>query len=283
LAADLGEQVVPVGAATDDGEEVAVGRGVGLADEVPGAAVGRKQTRVPQTGVGQLGRRISKVANRPAEGPARADRTAESAQSPVARPALRQELEAEDVALLSSSYLVRASKGPGGGIFVAATPEQGIGRTLTDSVASMLSAHTIEIDELLETRKLLEVPLAGLAAQRATDEDIESLKEVLAAAAGHEHEPEHVLAVDTELHRRVAEIAGLRLAGAFMGWVGAVLQPLLHELVAPAVVDAVVVEQHRDVVRAIERGDPVAAERAMREHLVYLSDVVAAVRRSGER
>jgi GntR family transcriptional repressor for pyruvate dehydrogenase complex len=166
---------------------------------------------------------------------------------------------------------------------VAATPEQGIGRTLTDSVASMLSAHTIEIDELLETRKLLEVPLAGLAAQRATDEDIESLKEVLAAAAGHEHEPEHVLAVDTELHRRVAEIAGLRLAGAFMGWVGAVLQPLLHELVAPAVVDAVVVEQHRDVVRAIERGDPVAAERAMREHLVYLSDVVAAVRRSGER
>ena len=48
-------------------------------------------------------------------------------------------------------------------------------------------------------------------------------------------------------------------------------------------VDAVVVEQHRDIVRAIERGDPVAAERAMREHLVYLHDVLSAVRRTGER
>ena len=34
-------------------------------------------------------------------------------------------------------------------------------------------------------------------------------------------------------------------------------------------------EQHRDIVRAIERGDPPAAERAMREHLVYLHDLSA--------
>jgi GntR family transcriptional repressor for pyruvate dehydrogenase complex len=193
----------------------------------------------------------------------------------VSRPTLREALR-----VLSSSYLIRASKGPGGGIFVAATPEQGIGRILTDSVASMLSAHNIEIDELLETRMLLEVPLAGLAAQRATDEDIERLQAVLAGAEGHEDEQERVLELDTRLHRLVAEVAGNRLAASFMEWVGVVLQPSLHELVAPAVVDSVVVEQHRDVVRAIERGDPTAAERAMREHLVYLHDLVTAVRRA---
>ena len=193
----------------------------------------------------------------------------------VSRPTLREALR-----VLSSSYLIRASKGPGGGIFVAATPEQGIGRILTDSVASMLSAQSIDIDELLETRMLLEVPLAGLAAQRATDADIERLKLVIDSAKGHEDEKERVLALDTDLHRLVAEIAGNRLAAAFMEWVGDVLQPSLHELIAPAVVDAVVVEQHRDVVRAIERGDPTAAERAMREHLVYLHDLVTAIRRS---
>jgi DNA-binding FadR family transcriptional regulator len=42
-------------------------------------------------------------------------------------------------------------------------------------------------------------------------------------------------------------------------------------------VESVIVEQHRDIVRAIERGDPVAAERAMREHLVYVRDLVAAI------
>jgi DNA-binding FadR family transcriptional regulator len=60
-----------------------------------------------------------------------------------------------------------------------------------------------------------------------------------------------------------------------------VLQPPLRELVAPAVVESVIVEQHRDIVRAIERGDPAAAERAMREHLVYVRDLVAAIGSSG--
>jgi DNA-binding FadR family transcriptional regulator len=56
-----------------------------------------------------------------------------------------------------------------------------------------------------------------------------------------------------------------------------VLQPRLRDVIEPAVVEAVIVEQHRDLVRAIARGDPVAAERAMREHLVYLRDLVTAV------
>ena len=55
------------------------------------------------------------------------------AQFGVSRPTLREALR-----LLSSSHLIRASKGPGGGIFVAATPEEGIGRTVSASVASML-------------------------------------------------------------------------------------------------------------------------------------------------
>src|ERR1044072_1125288 len=84
----------------------------------------------------------------------------------VSRPTLREALR-----LLSSSHLIRASKGPGGGIFVAATLEEGIGRTVRASVASMLETHSITIDELLETRMLVEVPLVGLAAQRATDDD----------------------------------------------------------------------------------------------------------------
>ena len=48
-------------------------------------------------------------------------------------------------------------------------------------------------------------------------------------------------------------------------------------MIEPAVVVSVIAEQHQDIVEAIVRGDPVAAERAMREHLVYLRDVVNAV------
>ncbi|MEY2532521.1 MAG: GntR family transcriptional regulator, transcriptional repressor for pyruvate dehydrogenase complex [bacterium] len=196
----------------------------------------------------------------------------------VSRPTLREALR-----LLSSAHLVRASKGPGGGIFVEATPEEGIGRAVSDSVASMLQAQSITIEELLETRMLLEVPLVGLAAQRATEADVARLNDVLADAERRPYDGEHVGMVDARLHQLIAEIAGNRLAAAFNAWVVEVLGPPLRELVAPAVVESVIVEQNRDIVRAIERGDPAAAERAMREHLVYVRDLVAAVAASGLR
>jgi GntR family transcriptional regulator, transcriptional repressor for pyruvate dehydrogenase complex len=195
----------------------------------------------------------------------------------VSRPTLREALR-----LLSSAHLIRATKGPGGGIFVAATPEQGIGLSVTESVASMLSADSINLEELIETRMLLEIPLAGLAAQRATGEDVAALRAVL-DEAGEETHGEVFRGLDRRLHGLIAQIAGNRLACAFTDWIGQVLQPPLHALIEPAVVDAVVVEQHRDIVRAIERGDPIAAERAMREHLVYLHDLLSAVRRTEER
>ncbi len=195
----------------------------------------------------------------------------------VSRPTLREALR-----LLSSAHLIRATKGPGGGIFVAATPEQGIGLSVTDSVASMLSAESIDLEELIETRMLLEIPLAGLAAQRATEADVAGLHAIL-DAAGDVAQGDRFRGLDTRLHGTIATIAGNRLARAFTEWIGTVLQPPLHALIEPAVVDSVVADQHRDIVRAIERGDPIAAERAMREHLVYLHDLVGAVRRAVTR
>jgi GntR family transcriptional regulator, transcriptional repressor for pyruvate dehydrogenase complex len=188
----------------------------------------------------------------------------------VSRPTLREAVRA-----LSSTHLVRVNKGPGGGIFVAATPEQGIGRSVSDAVASMLESEALTIEDLLETRLLLEVPLAGLAAQRAGDAGIEQLDALIREAG--QTLPE----VDAAVHRSVARIARNSLAAAFTDWIVEVLLAPLHEMVAPAAVEEVIVEQHRDLLRAIRRGDPAAAERAMREHLTYLRDLVDLVREAG--
>jgi GntR family transcriptional repressor for pyruvate dehydrogenase complex len=189
----------------------------------------------------------------------------------VSRPTLREALR-----LLASSHLIRASKGRGGGIFVAATPEEGIARSVSASVADMLSADIVGIDELVESRLLLEVPIAGLAAQRATDDDVAELRRIAAQVPSSWDE---VGAIDDAFHLRIAEIAGNRLVGAFVTWVAEVLQPTIRKIIEPAIVEAIVLQQHEDIVHAIERGDPDAAERAMREHLVYVQDLVAVVRR----
>jgi GntR family transcriptional regulator, transcriptional repressor for pyruvate dehydrogenase complex len=194
----------------------------------------------------------------------------------VSRPTLREALR-----VLSSAHLIRASKGPGGGIFVAATPEQGIGLSVSESVASMLEAHSIDFDELIETRLLLEVPLAGLAAQRADDRDLEALEGLLEELEASSGDLDRVEEVDARVHRLVADIGGNRLAAAFTDWIVDVLQPRLREMIAPAVVEPVIADQHRDLIQAIRRGDPSAAERAMREHLVYLGDLVTALSPEG--
>ena len=83
----------------------------------------------------------------------------------VSRPTLREALR-----ILSSARLVRPVSGPRGGIFVARTPEESVGRSVSDSIALLLDLQGTSIEELLEARTLLEVPLARFAATRAGEE-----------------------------------------------------------------------------------------------------------------
>jgi GntR family transcriptional regulator, transcriptional repressor for pyruvate dehydrogenase complex len=196
-----------------------------------------------------------------------------AAEFGVSRPTLREALK-----LLASGNLIRASKGPGGGIFVAHTADQGVGRSLSAAIDMMLQTGAVSLEELLEARILLEVPLAGLAALQAEEPIVDGLRAALEAetAAGGDIDAVHI--ADTEFHRGIAAAAGNRMAQALTGWVFEVLQPRLVEELRDAVVPSAVLDQHVALLRAIERGDRARAERAMREHLLYLRDVLAMVR-----
>jgi DNA-binding GntR family transcriptional regulator len=71
------------------------------------------------------------------------------------------------------------------------------------------------------------------------------------------------------------------MAQALTGWVYEVLQPRLLDELRDAVVPGAVLDQHTALLRAIEKGDRARAERAMREHLLYLRDVLAMARERG--
>jgi GntR family transcriptional repressor for pyruvate dehydrogenase complex len=175
----------------------------------------------------------------------------------VSRPTLREALK-----LLASGNLIRASKGPGGGIFVAHTADEGMGRSLTDAIGMMLETGSVTLEELLEARLLLEVPLAGQAAYHP-----DKLRDALGAGA--------------KFHEAIAEAAGNRMLQALTGWITEVVQPSLNDVVGGALVESAVLDQHEAVLAAIEKGDAARAERAMKDHLLYLRDVLQMVRASG--
>jgi GntR family transcriptional repressor for pyruvate dehydrogenase complex len=192
----------------------------------------------------------------------------------VSRPTLREALR-----LLASGNLIRATKGPGGGIFVALTADQGMSRSLSDAIAMMLETRSVSLQELLDARMLLEVPLSGLAAYNADAATVEQLRAALheEADAVEAGDLEALAAADAALHRIVAVAAGNRMMQAFTDWVVDVLQPSLMDVIGEAVVHTAVVDQHDALVAAIEKGDAPRAERAMKEHLLYVGDVLRMV------
>jgi GntR family transcriptional regulator, transcriptional repressor for pyruvate dehydrogenase complex len=191
----------------------------------------------------------------------------------VSRPTLREGLK-----LLEGGNLIRATKGPGGGIFVAHTAEQGLSRSVSDSIAMMLQTGSVTLDELLDARLLLEVPLAGRAAHQADSAVVARLRQALEAESNVAPEDMNALAAaDGEVHRIIAAAAGNRMAEALIAWVFEVVQPTLVEVLHGAVVRSAVIEQHDALVAAIEKGDHARAERAMKDHLLYLRDVLRLV------
>ena len=173
-----------------------------------------------------------------------------------------------------------ALEGPGGGIFVAATPEQGIGPSLSESVASMLEARSID------RRADRDAPAARGPARRAGGAACGRPRRRRSRPCSRSRRPARVTLTGSRIRRARAPPGGRHRgqpAGRGLHRLdrGRLLQPRLREMIEPAVVEPVIAEQHRDLIQAIRRGDPSAAERAMREHLTYLRDVVDAVRSAG--
>ncbi len=99
-----------------------------------------------------------------------------------------------------------ASKGvidirQGGGNFLAQTKRDRLGHEL----GSHITEKEIElIDEMLELRRAFEVEAASLAAQRATEENLKAIRDVLNQMAGAAEDPELGVQADLDFHLQVA-------------------------------------------------------------------------------
>ncbi len=180
----------------------------------------------------------------------------------VSRPTLREGLR-----ILAGTHLIRVQKGRAGGIFVQNTPNGGIGRHLSESIAGLLESDNVTLYELLEARTFLEVPLAGLAATRADRATVASLEAAIADARGRGPATEEFRLADTRFHRVIAITAGNDLMVTFTGWILDVLQPSLIDHIGVELDGDEIIAEHEHVLRAIRRHQPRAAERAMRDHI----------------
>jgi GntR family transcriptional regulator, transcriptional repressor for pyruvate dehydrogenase complex len=190
----------------------------------------------------------------------------------VSRPTLREGLRR-----LAGSHLIRVQKGRAGGVFVDNTLGAGIGRHVSESIAAMLESNSVTLCQLIETRMFLEVPLAGRAAERSDEATGVALAAAIDDARGHDPAGDEFRLADARFHRVIAITAGNDLLVTFTGWILDVLQPSLIEHLAGAIDGGQVIRQHEAIMRAVRRHQRKAAERAMRLHIEYMSDLLRSV------
>src|SRR6188768_2249540 len=78
----------------------------------------------------------------------------------------------------------------------------------TDALSFLAALHGFTRDEMYEARRILEVGAAGLAADRATSDQIATLAEEVASLFASLQEPRVFLVHDINFHRAVAAASG---------------------------------------------------------------------------
>ncbi len=132
----------------------------------------------------------------------------------------------------------------------------------------LASLHGFSSAEMFEARLSLEMAIAGLAAERATGDQLASMAEELAEMFASIEEPEEYLVHDMRFHQTIAAASGNRILTALMNMVATILFDVRSKTVHRAHDLKESSEMHRQIYRAIRERNAEAARNAMRDHLL---------------
>jgi GntR family transcriptional repressor for pyruvate dehydrogenase complex len=180
----------------------------------------------------------------------------------VSRPTVRAGLRA-----LAAIGVVQSRHGSG--TYIPAGPPS-LG---TDALSFLAALHGFTRDEMYEARRILEVGAAGLAAERATAEQIATMAEEVASLFAAMADPQVFLVHDINFHRAVAAASGNPIVASLVEMVSALYYERRRDTAARAsdrdMRDAA--EMHRRIYQAIRSHDADEARRAMQTHLMQAS------------
>jgi GntR family transcriptional repressor for pyruvate dehydrogenase complex len=152
----------------------------------------------------------------------------------------------------------------GSGLRVAAVDAAAV----RESMSLFLHGVGLDFEKVHEVRSLLEVHIAGLAAERATDEDIAQLRETHERMVAEVADVEAASRVDLEFHRVIARSTHNDLFLLLMDSIGSSLIDIRRENLSSGTGHpAATLTQHERVLKQIAKHDPEGARSAMAAHL----------------
>jgi GntR family transcriptional regulator, transcriptional repressor for pyruvate dehydrogenase complex len=140
-------------------------------------------------------------------------------------------------------------------------------------LVAALRAHQDRLPEVIEAREALEGRLAGLAAERRTEEDLAAIDDALAAMAADVESGGRGVGGDERFHAAVTRAGHSALLARLMEEISELVRETRLESLGQPGRPQESLASHREIAEAIRRRDPAAATRAMHEHIALVSDV----------
>lgn len=125
----------------------------------------------------------------------------------------------------------------------------------------------VSIDHLHQVRSMLEVENAGLAAEQATEADIEDLRRICREMEAAAADPHQFAEKDAEFHRRVCQTTHNPLTTLLLDSIRDLMAEVRMIVANESGLFERVMPTHHQVLRYIASGDARNARKAMREHL----------------
>jgi GntR family transcriptional repressor for pyruvate dehydrogenase complex len=181
----------------------------------------------------------------------------------VARASLREALKALEIMGLLETRI-------GDGTYVCSR-SQFFAKPLLWAIAGGSDAQA---RELVEARMLIEVELAGLAAERATPEAVDALEQQLARMAEALDDAEKFVQADVDFHLLLGAAASNSILMNALHLIRNLLQQWILTAASSTGTPAKAYAQHRRILRAIKAHDGTAARKAMRKHLRAMAELL---------
>jgi GntR family transcriptional regulator, transcriptional repressor for pyruvate dehydrogenase complex len=150
----------------------------------------------------------------------------------------------------------------GSGLRVAAVDASAV----SESIGLFLRGESMDFEKVHEVRALLEVHIAGIAAERATDDDLRQLREVHERMQRDDGDVDAAALDDLEFHRRIARATQNDLYLLLMDSIGTALIDIRRENLGSGSAP-MTHAQHRAILDRISDRDRDGAREAMAAHL----------------
>ena len=128
--------------------------------------------------------------------------------------------------------------------------------------------------DLLELRYLLEVKIAGCAAERATEEQIADLKNNLNEMKMSSYDMESFAKADYTFHKSIADASGNNVFALLMETLKALVYSQIVYTLNPNFNPESSIDYHEKIYNAIKQRDSKKSEEAMRLHLSATGEII---------